>query len=229
MQTMSCIAAIEKNYTTGREVSIILARELDSHAQLHIKLWTTVNIEMVILCEFHSVITVNRTNADVHRTAINGCDLFHSLSSWLLRFSLVIVGDDDLNYLFNWFAHWYGLDKSIDSIYLVFAPPQWCVVLRKVVSPGIWYELGSCFLKEALDLFIEIVEFVRIKKCLWLSMRTPLFYLIYQFEHFVRTEIYPAVGAKLTQNTRHIISKTYQRGQHSRLPNRQQFNSMNHN
>lgn len=126
-------------------------------------------------------------------------------------------------------AHWYGLDKSIDSIYLVFAPPQWCVVLRKVVSPGIWYELGSCFLKEALDLFIEIVEFVRIKKCLWLSMRTPLFYLIYQFEHFVRTEIYPAVGAKLTQNTRHIISKTYQRGQHSRLPNRQQFNSMNHN
>lgn len=155
--------------------------------------------------------------------------IHYQLSSWLLRFSLVIVGDDDLNYLFNWFAHWYGLDKSIDSIYLVFAPPQWCVVLRKVVSPGIWYELGSCFLKEALDLFIEIVEFVRIKKCLWLSMRTPLFYLIYQFEHFVRTEIYPAVGAKLTQNTRHIISKTYQRGQHSRLPNRQQFNSMNHN
>lgn len=184
---------------------------------------------MVILCEFHSVITVNRTNADVHRTAINGCDLFHSLSSWLLRFSLVIVGDDDLNYLFNWFGAliWIGQINWLD-LFSVRATPMMCCA-AKVVSPGIWYELGSCFLKEALDLFIEIVEFVRIKKCLWLSMRTPLFYLIYQFEHFVRTEIYPAVGAKLTQNTRHIISKTYQRGQHSRLPNRQQFNSMNHN
>lgn len=135
MQTMSCIAAIEKNYTTGREVSIILARELDSHAQLHIKLWTTVNIEMVILCEFHSVITVNRTNADVHRTAINGCDLFHSLSSWLLRFSLVIVGDDDLNYLFNWFGAliWIGQINWLD-LFSVRATPMMCCAAQSCIA-----------------------------------------------------------------------------------------------